>query len=473
MSTPTPEELIELLPAMAPEAIQGAWKHMTVAHKHLLLWRAKWLSQRLQHQEPPPSSPPWHIWLMLAGRGSGKSRTGAEWTGWESATRPDTRSLVAAPTASDLRDVCFEGDSGLLNVIPAPLISHYSRSLNELVLKNGSLIKGIPASEPERFRGPQWHRVWADELAAWDQGGGQDEDAWDMIAFSLRLGTNPQIFISTTPKPRTLIRSLLKRSDVHVTRASTYDNLQNLAPTFRNQILQYEGTKIGRQEIYAEVLDPEEDGVVKRSQIRRWPHDRPLPDFEVLLYSLDTAFSERSRDEKGRTDPTAASVWGGFRHEGKPGIMLLDCWEERLGFPDLIARVKNEQSYRYGGSEKPSIKPLFGPGRSTTGGRVPDMLVIEDKGSGISLRQSLAREGIVTYPYNPGRADKLTRLHIVSPLFAQGFVWMVESDKRPNQFRTWAEPMITQLCSYSGEGSIPHEDLLDTATQALRVINDK
>jgi len=478
--SPTPESFLEFLPGFPPEAIEGAWKVLTLTQKHLLLWRARWMATRHDHQVPPPDTTelgepnPWHIWLMLAGRGSGKSRAGAEWIGWESATQPKTRSLVIAPTSGDLRDVCFEGESGLMNVIPPPLIRNYSRSLNELVLRNETIIKGIPASEPERFRGPQWHRAWADELASWDMGGGQDEDAWDMIAFSLRLGINPQLLISTTPKPRPLIRSLLKRSDVRVTKANTYDNLQNLAPTFRNQILQYEGTKIGRQEIYAEVLDPEDEGVVRRSQIKRWPADRPLPDFEFIVYSLDTSFSEQQHDSKrDRTDPSACSVWGGFRYESKPGIMLLDCWEEKLGYPDLIKRVKHERDARYGGNDKPRIKPMYGPIQSYTSGRSPDLMVIEDKGSGISLRQSLAAEGIITYPYNPGRADKLTRLHIVSPLFVQGYIWIVESDKRPNQFRSWAEPLVSQVCSYSGEGTTSHDDLLDTTTQGLRVINDK
>jgi len=455
-----------------PDEFRAAWGVLTGEQRDSLLWRVKWLKTRHVHQVDPGGD--WHVWMMLAGRGSGKSRAGAEWLGWESWCDPGSRSLVAAPTSGDLRDVCFEGESGLMAVIPPALVKSYSRSLHELILVNGSLIKGIPATEPERFRGPQWHRGWCDELAAWNHGGGEDEEAWDQIAFSMRLGENPQIFISTTPKPNRLVRSLLKRKDVRVTTASTYANLEHLAPTFREQILQYEGTKIGRQEIHAEVLDPEEDGVVRRSQLRRWPADKPLPQLEVVIMSLDTAFSEQHKDERGRTDPSACSVWGGFRVKGKPGIMLLDCWEDKLGYPDLVDRVKRESKARYGGDEdRPVIVPMFGPRRLEHTGKGIDFLVIEDKGSGISLRQSLARDGIVTYPYNPGKADKLTRLHIVSPLFAQGYVWVVESDRRPGEFKSWAEPLITQLCSYTGKDSIPNDDLMDTATQALRVLSDK
>ena len=128
--------------------------------------RQSWLTIANDHQIPPPGDW-WTVWLLLAGRGAGKTRAAAEWLWYEAWTHPKTRWLVSAPTSSDVRDVCFEGDSGLTTVIPEQLIHHYTRSLHEIVLINGSLIKGIPASEPSRFRGPQFHGGWFDELAAW------------------------------------------------------------------------------------------------------------------------------------------------------------------------------------------------------------------------------------------------------------------------------------------------------------------
>ena len=128
-------------------------------------WRALWLSKAHRHQLLPEGAW-WTIWLMLAGRGAGKTRTAAEQIGWWAWSYPKTRWLVAAPTSSDVRSTCFEGDSGLLTVIPQPLVTDYNKALHELRLTNGSLIKGIPASEPERFRGPQFHGGWCDELAA-------------------------------------------------------------------------------------------------------------------------------------------------------------------------------------------------------------------------------------------------------------------------------------------------------------------
>ena len=434
-------------------------------------WRMEWLAKAHKHQILPPDEW-WAIWLLLAGRGAGKTRTAAEQLGWWAWSEPNTRWLVAAPTSSDVSSVCFEGESGLLNVIPADLISDYKSQKQEIYLINGSMIKGIPASEPERFRGPQFHGGWFDELAAWDY----LQEAWDMIQFGMRLGTRVRQIASTTPKPKELIKQLIKQEgkDVVITRASTYANLDNLAPQFKEQILKYEGTKLGRQEIYAEVINPEEDGIIKRSWIKVWKADKPLPEFEYIIMSLDTAFTEKTADTKGDPDPSACSVWGYFKYDKKPAIILLDCWEEHLGLPDLITRVKQEMNVQYGqGDMKPVIAPLVGPKSSYLVGRKPDLVLIEDKGSGISLRQMLAREEILAYPYNPGRADKLARLHMVSHIFAHGYVWVVESEKRPGQIKTWAEPLVSQLCSFTGEKSIKHDDLMDSTTQAIRFLSDK
>jgi phage terminase large subunit-like protein len=239
-------------------------------------WRANWLTRAHKHQVLPPGDW-WSIWLMLAGRGAGKTRTAAEQTGWWAWTEPGTRWLVGAPTSSDVRATCFEGDSGLLSVIPESLIEDYNRAFHELKLINGSLIKGIPASEPERFRGPQFHGAWLDELAAWDY----IQEAWDQIMFGVRLGKRTRIIATTTPKPKDLILDLIAREgeDVIITRASTHANLANLAPSFQKQILQYEGTKLGRQEIYAEVIDPEESGIVKRDMFKLWANNKPFPKF--------------------------------------------------------------------------------------------------------------------------------------------------------------------------------------------------
>lgn len=441
----------------------------------IIEWRQKWLASCHKYQRIPEGDD-WNLWLMLGGRGSGKTRCAAEYIAFEAVMNFGTRSLVAAATAADIRDTCFEGESGLLSVIPKSLIRDYNRSLSEIILKNGSLIKGIPASEPDRFRGGQWHRVWADELASWQYA----EQAFDMIMFALRLGTRPIFLGTTTPRPISLIRKLMKEDGkkVRVVRASTYENIDNLAPPFRDQILQYEGTNLGRQEIHAEILDPEETGIIRRSWLRTWPAAFPLPRLEFIAMSLDTAFTEHSFDDKKKeADPTACSVWGIFynKEDRRKDAILLDAWDDHLGLPDLVKRAKEEMTRRYGEYDVPIVQPMYGPKYSyaTKSAKRPDVALIEDKGSGISLRQFLMREGLPTVKYNPGRASKLERLHIVSNWFANRRVWIPESDKRPGQFRTWAEPLVDQLCCYSGPGTTKHDDYLDTVTQFFRVVADQ
>jgi predicted phage terminase large subunit-like protein len=454
---------------MAKNDFLAAWNRLTPYEQLVADWQLGWIHKRLEHQVPPPGD--WTIWLLLAGRGAGKTRTAAETLGSWACMQPNTRWLVSAPTYGDLIGVCFEGESGLINCIPRDLVAAYNKSDVELKLTNGSLIKGITAEKPERFRGPQFHGGWLDELAAWQYA----DEAFDLLMFGMRLGSSPKLICTTTPKPNTIIRNLLKREgkDVIVTRASTYANLANLAPTFRDQILRYEGTTIGRQEIHAEVINPEEMGVIRRSWVKQWPADKPLPELEFIVMSLDTAFTEET-GSGADPDYSACTVWGVFSPRAdRRDVILLDCWQERLGFPDLITRTKKELKAVYAPRERSVLKPMFGPAYMEDSGRKPDVLLIEDKGSGISLRQALGREGIISAPYNPGRAGKLDRLHAVSPLFAAGRVWIVESSKVPGQFVSWADPLIEQLCTFSGSGSIPHDDMMDAAVQGLRYIADR
>jgi predicted phage terminase large subunit-like protein len=433
-------------------------------------WQVRWARIRHAHQVPPSSD--WTVWALIAGRGAGKTRTASETLGQWAWTQPGTRWLASGRTTAEMRAICFEGDSGLLACIPPELVADYNKSLFELRLTNGSLIKGVAAEEPEAYRGYQFHGGWLDELAAWTN----LQAAWDMIMFGMRLGEHPKILVTTTPRPKPLIRQIVENKlaiPTVVTTASSYANIDNLAPTFRAQLLQYEGTKLGRQEIHGEVLDALDDGIIARSWLGLWDQRMALPAFERIVMSLDTAFTEETRDKKsGDADYSAASVWGLYRREKGVGILLLDCWQERLGLPDLVDRVKSEMKVRYGGDDAPMIKPMWGSPALRDAGRGVDTLIIEDKGSGISLRQVLAREGIMAVAYNPGRADKLARLHAISHIFAHGFVFIPESETRPGQFKTWAEPLVEQVCSFSGRGSIPHDDLLDTTTQALRYLAD-
>ena len=413
--------------------------------------RMAWLRTAKPHQLPPKDVW-WSIWLLLAGRGAGKTRSAAEWTWWAAWKHEKTRWLVSAPTSADVRDVCFEGDSGLMNVLPLEIVQDYKSSLHEITLTNGSIIKGIPASEPGRFRGPQFHGGWLDELAAWDY----LDEAWDMIQFGMRLGSHPLLLCTSTPRPKPKIMELVDRDgqDVAYTIASTYDNKDNLAAKFMEQILQYEGTKLGRQEIYAEILDPEESGIVKRDWFKLWPADRQLPQFQYVVQSYDCATSEKTHN-----DPTACTVWGVFKpNDDKPmSVMLIDCWTEYLQYPELRPRVVEEFSSIYGDEDE------FGHGKKV------DMILIEDKSAGISLVQDLQRAGLPVRSYNPGKADKMMRLNIVSPIIQRGRVYLPESTKKAGAARDWCEPLINQICSFP---EARHDDLVDSTSQALRILRD-
>ena len=437
----------DLAEILADPQVQASLRAVKPEVRLAWAWRMSWFEKQHKHQVLPPGDW-WSIWLMLAGRGAGKTRTAAEQIGWWAWEQPGTRWLVAAPTSSDVRSTCFEGDSGLLTVIPSALVADYNKALHELKLINGSLIKGIPASEPERFRGPQFHGGWLDELAAWDY----LQEAWDQIQFGVRLGTKTHLICTTTPKPKDLIVELVGREgdDVVLTTASTYANLANLSDNFRKQILSYEGTTLGRQEIYAEIIDPEEGGIVSRSMFKLWPAGRAFPRFEYIIQSYDVATSE-----KVQNDPTACITFGVFKPlDGPMSAMVIDCWQERMQYPDLRPKVIEE------------YETVFGEGKDKK--RV-DLLLIEDKSAGISLIQDLQRAHLPIRAYNPGRADKVQRLNIVSNIIARGRVWIPESDARKGYVKDWAEGFVSQICSFP---STTHDDYVDACTQALRYLRD-
>lgn len=436
--------------------------------------RLGWIEKARPNQLPRPGD--WFAWLCIAGRGWGKTRTGAEqvfdW-GWQN---EDFRIAVVAPTSGDLRRTCFEGESGLLATIPEECLlggstkTSYNRAYSELKLENGTIISGFSAEEPERLRGPQFHKAWCDEMAAWAPT--KMRDAWDMLMFGLRLPPHPQVIVTTTPKPYPLIRELMKAPDSIISSGTTHDNKKNLAKAFYKQIMKYEGTQLGRQEIYAELLDPEEQGIFKRSEFQLWPSDMAFPRFEYVIQSYDTAFTEKTEN-----DPTACTVWGVFRMpEGDYSVLLLDCWEDRLSYPALKTRVQDEFKMTYGAGvvEESTMVARFGPYAKKSSdlapGRKTDIVLIENKGSGISLIQDLAQMQIPIKPYNPGHADKVARANLVSPLVHHGCVWIPESTNEPGQPITWARDFLTQCCSFP---LVDHDDYVDTLTQALRLLQDQ
>lgn len=241
---------------------------------------------RLNQLEPEGD---WRYWLILAGRGFGKTRSGAEWVRSQIAAGKERIALVG-PTAADVRDVMVEGESGLMNICPSWERPVFQPSKRRLVWPNGAMAFCYSAEEPERLRGPQHDAAWADELAAWTK----LQAAWDQLQFGLRLGDNPRIAITTTPKPLPLIRQLVEDRDCVVSRGSTYDNRANLADAFVDKIIRrYEGTRLGRQELHAELLS-DVPGALWPYETILAAHVRQCPDLQRVVVAVDPSGSNGS-----------------------------------------------------------------------------------------------------------------------------------------------------------------------------------
>ena len=258
--------------------------------------RLEWIHLARPKQLTPKGD--WSIWLILAGRGWGKTLTGAQDMAWFALNNPDSRLAIVAPTFADGRDTCIEGESGLLSIMDEKIIANYNRSLGEIVLHNGSRFKTFSADTPERLRGPQHHRVWCDELGSWKY-----TETWDQMMFGLRLGEHPKVVVTTTPKPIPLIKDLLKRKDTYTTTGSTFENKENLAEASLSQLKEkYEGTRLGRQELYAEVLEDVEGSLWSRDMIESSMvrYNEKLPSFKRIVIAVDPAVTANKRsDETG------------------------------------------------------------------------------------------------------------------------------------------------------------------------------
>jgi phage terminase large subunit-like protein len=202
-------------------------------------------------------------WLVLAGRGFGKTRAGVEWVRRQIEGGESRRAIVVAPTSADCRDTIVDGPSGFLSVCPPWDCPLYEPSKRRLTWDSGATVSLYSAEEPDRLRGVNCDLMLADELAAWTH-----SETWDMAMFALRIGANPRAMITTTPRPTRLIKNLVDNPSTVVTRGSTYDNKANLAPQFLDAILKkYDGTRMGRQEIYAEVLEDVEGAILSLDQL--------------------------------------------------------------------------------------------------------------------------------------------------------------------------------------------------------------
>lgn len=263
-------------------------------------------------QNPPDGD--WLVWLILAGRGFGKSRTGAEFVAQWLQRFPGHRAALVGATWADGRDVMVEGEAGVLKCLPPSALvggsteRSWNRSLGELMLANGSHGKLFTSERPRQLRGPSHHVAWGDEPFHWkDAHRGVTEDStYSNLVFGLRLGLRPRVVLTSTPKRVKLLRGepgnpgILGQPDTVVTRGITHDNIDNLAPSFARQIIErYEGTRLGRQELYAELLDDVEGALWTAATIEQH-RVRTAPHLVRVVVGVDPAVtSKATSDETG------------------------------------------------------------------------------------------------------------------------------------------------------------------------------
>lgn len=262
------------------------------------------------NQLMPMQNPrPWNTWMILAGRGFGKTRIGAQAVLDVVNSKTAKRIALLAPTAADCRDVIVEGESGILANAPPWNKPVYEPSKRRLTWPNGAIATTYSAEEPEALRGPQHDFAWCDELCRWKY----PTEAWDMLQFGLRLGSHPRAVVTTTPKPIKTLRDIMADEMTLTTRGRTLDNANNLAPSFVRQITRkYEGTRLGRQELDAEVLDDVPGALWTREMIEKahLPRDAKLPEMVRIVVAVDPSGSDPDDRDADESDDIGIVVAG-------------------------------------------------------------------------------------------------------------------------------------------------------------------
>lgn len=321
------EQRQQLLASLSPQTMAGL--------------NFQWGFWARPNQLPPPSD--WSTWVILAGRGFGKTRTGAEWVRANMCGRTPLAKgrwrhiALIAETAADARDVMLgEGKafsdpsagSGLLQIHPKDFRPTYEPSKRRLTWPNGAVASIYNGTEPDQLRGPQHDAAWCDELAKWQYA----QEAWDQLQFGLRTGLNPQVCITTTPRPISLIKQIVSDPSTVVTRGSTFENRGHLSPKFLATVKRkYEGTRLGRQELYAELLEDVEGALWKRAVIDalRVP-EKDIPVLTRVVVAIDpNASSAEDSNECGIICAGLGTDGHAYILDDVSGVLAPDEWATR------------------------------------------------------------------------------------------------------------------------------------------------
>jgi len=381
----------------------------------------------------------WNTWFINAGRGFGKTRAGVEWVR-EQVKQGKKRIAAVASTNSDIERVMVKGESGFLAVCWKGDKTYKGKELGfpewsptkrTLTWENGAKVEFYSAEEPERLRGPQFEAAWCDELGAWNK----DEDTWDMLQFCLRLGKHPKVCVTTTPRPTKLVRKLTKNPTTHITTGSTFDNAANLAGTYLEAVkAQYEGTRLGRQELYAEILEEAEGALWTTDTLDNAQIDRnEVPQLNRVVVALDPAVTANAE-----SDMTGIMV-AGIDVNGH-GYILAD-YTDKLS-PEGWAQKAVELYHKY----------------------QADRIVAEVNQGGDMVKTTL-RGVDETVPYKAVRASrgKYARAEPISALYERGLVHHV---RNPEDGQNLNE-LETQMRTWEPLGSIGSPDRLDACVWAL------
>jgi phage terminase large subunit-like protein len=273
-----------------PKAVQCSFLD-ELTDAEVLALATDWAFFSRPSQQTPPE--PWTTWVAMAGRGWGKTRVGAEWVR-EQVKNYAFVNLIGA-TSDDARDIMVEGESGILSICASKERPVYLKNSSKLKWPNGATSLIFTADKPERLRGKQHMKIWADEVASW-----RYKDAWDQAQFGLRLGNNPQSLVTTTPKPTKLIKEILKLPNLVVTNGSTDDNKQNLAKAFFDTVIAvYEGTRLEKQERYGKLLEDIEGSLWSHATINLH-RVKKAPELVRIIIAVDPAVtSNADSDETG------------------------------------------------------------------------------------------------------------------------------------------------------------------------------
>lgn len=295
--------------------------------------QAPFLALARESQRPPRGD--WRNWLLLGGRGAGKTRAGAEWMNFSIHCGGYGRGALVGSSFAEVREVMIDGPSGLRAITPPFGLEppRYEATRHRLLYSNGAEVHVFSAAQPESLRGPQFEAVWCDELAAWPDGGA----AWDMMQLGLRLGSNPRAMATTTPKPSPLIKRLLAEDITAVTRSPTRENESNLAPGFMAVMrAQYGSSHLARQELDGEVLDYIQGAPFPMAQVHESRVAEAPDQFEEIIVAVDPPASIGPKADACGIIAAGRAAPPGFSERC---FILADSSVQGAAPPDWAARV--------------------------------------------------------------------------------------------------------------------------------------